>query len=541
MGWEKVEKSNGKWVKAKKPKKVPASTSFIKGMMDPIHGGAQLLANAVPNSVEQSVNEFNNWLVDKGVPLTRLPAGGVSEQVRSEEEEYLKARKDAGQTGMDWWRVGGNVASPVNLAIASKIPQAGSLLGRVGLGAAEGATMGGLTPTTDDAFWEEKVKQMTIGGLTGGILPAVTGGIARVVKPKSSPAVGLLKSEGITPVPGQHFGPGTRRIEEGLSTIPIVGDIMRAAERRSMLEFNKSVANRALKNVGKTVPDNIDEGYDMVRHVHRTLTREYDELLPQLGGRLDTQLADEISTIKQMARTGLKDDEYKRLTKILDDDLYGRFTNFGRASGTTIKEIETKLRSEYSRLKSSADPDHRKVAEALNEVRNSLRTMLVRENPEKGHLLAPLNKGWAEYKTFSRAARNGDKADGVFTPAQYDNAIKATDKSFQKTKYEEGIALNQDLSRAANEVLPRKLPDSGTGIRSSLAALGLLGTGMINPSAPVFGGLLALPYSPVGQKIFSGAMTKRPEPMASLLNSAIRSAPPYITPGAVGGMLDYER
>src|SRR6516164_6620254 len=74
------------------------------GAMDPIHGTAQLLSHAPGASY---VNRFNNYLADLGVPLARIPEGGVDEMVRQREEEIQKAR--GGETGTDWWRVAGSL------------------------------------------------------------------------------------------------------------------------------------------------------------------------------------------------------------------------------------------------------------------------------------------------------------------------------------------------------------------------------------------------------------------------------------------------
>src|ERR1700737_4106690 len=60
---------------------------FGTGVKDPIEGGAQLMSHAVPGSVSKYMDEFNNWLADKGGPLEKLPPGGMDEAVRQREKK----------------------------------------------------------------------------------------------------------------------------------------------------------------------------------------------------------------------------------------------------------------------------------------------------------------------------------------------------------------------------------------------------------------------------------------------------------------------
>lgn len=138
-----------------------------RGMMDPINGGAQLLANMLPKGVVEAGNQANNWLADKTGMVARLPEGGVDKMVRDDERAYEARRAAGGQTGFDGYRTIGNILSPVNLAAAARIPAT------VAGGAAAGAGLGALTPTTGENFWSEKAGQAGAGALAGGAVPAL--------------------------------------------------------------------------------------------------------------------------------------------------------------------------------------------------------------------------------------------------------------------------------------------------------------------------------------------------------------------------------
>jgi hypothetical protein len=92
----------------------------------------------------------------------------------------------------------------------------------------------------------------------------------------------------------------------------------------------------------------------------------------------------------------------------------------------------------------------------------------------------------------------------------------------------------QDLSDAGVQVLPSKIPDSGTAGRSALvsALLGAGGAGSYQafPTVTALGaglaGTAALPYMPGVRSVVTSAIGKRPE-SAKKLAEAIRELAPY--------------
>lgn len=121
----------------------------VKGAGDPVIGAAQLLANVSP--LKSVANDVNQW-------------------VKSDEAKYQQQR---GEDGIDWSRGVGNVISPANLAVASKLPVAASLLGRVGQGAGLGALSGLMNPETGDRYGMDKTKSVGVGAIAGGVLPGI--------------------------------------------------------------------------------------------------------------------------------------------------------------------------------------------------------------------------------------------------------------------------------------------------------------------------------------------------------------------------------
>jgi len=186
-------------------------SGYVQGLKDPITGAAQLLTHQLPASAVSAVNRFNNFLADKGVPLARIPeddglssivAGqkpqkGFDKLVSQQEAGYQAQRQAAGETGFDYSRLAGNIINPANLAIASKIPAATTLAGKIGLGAATGGLFGGIQPVTQGDFLEEKRNQVLSGTIGGAVLPPITGALSRIVQPQVNKGLDVLKNSGV--------------------------------------------------------------------------------------------------------------------------------------------------------------------------------------------------------------------------------------------------------------------------------------------------------------------------------------------------------
>lgn len=527
-----VEDANAIASEIRRIRGLAAGSGFEAGIMDPINAGAQMLERALPEPVVQSITQLNNWLASKGVPLASVPPGGVDQMIREGEAAYQQTRQGVDE-GVDWDRLAGNILNPVNIAAASRIPQAATLPGRVAAGTAAGAGFGALQPVTQGDFAEEKKKQTAIGAVSGGALPMVTGAAARMIRPQTSPDVSRLIAEGVTPTPGQIAGGALNRVEEKMMSMPIVGDAIASARTQSIEGLNRAAFNRALAPIGKAFPKTADVGRGGVDYVRRQLSSAYDDLLPKLRGELDTQLRADIANLQQMAQT-FTPARRRQFENILQQDVFRRFTNSGLASGTTIKEIEAKLGGIVRNYIGSQDGDQRALGQAVREVQSSIRSMLERVNPAQRGKLQPINKGYANFKILEDAASRRGSKEGVFTPAALAGASRSADKSAGKGRTARGQALMQDLTDAGENVLSAKVPNSGTFDRLALNALAGYGAYAVDPTLLATMGALSVPYLPGARNVVAQALTARP-PQAEAIANAVRGLNPYLIPGAVSG------
>lgn len=515
---------------------------FAQGLVDPINGGAQLLTKLLPGSVVKAGNEFNNWLADKTGLVGTLPEGGVDQQVRDQEALY-QARRQASERGVsslvtgevpkpgfDWMRVAGNVVSPVNLAIASRIPAATTLAGRVGIGATAGAGTSLLNPVTDgENFAAEKGKQLVIGGAAGAAAPLLTGALARVISPNASKnaELQLLKDAGVRPTVGQALGGRMNALEEKAQSLPIVGDAIANARASALEQFNNAAINRATAPIGVKVQG---AGQQAVREAGDALSNAYDDALSQIKSvKFDSQFGRDVRQLKGMAQN-LTPSMRDKFNATLKDIVGGRTSQAGGMTAETFKKVDSEIGSLASRYSKSSVASEQELGDAFTQLQALLKQQVVRGNPKAAEALAKADEGWANLVRIEGAAKIGKNADGLFTPGQLNTAIQTADSSVRKRAVARGAALMQDLSSAGQKVIGNKVPNSFTTDRA-LVAGGALGSYFLNPAIPagLVGG--AALYTPPAQKGLLALVSARPE-LAEPIAEALRKASPGLIPAS---------
>lgn len=514
------------------PQQLTRMDRVKQGMRDPIDGGAQLLTKMLPDRVVSAGNELNNWIADKTGMVGRLPEGGVSEQIKQNEATY-QAQRRAGQTadpGVDWYRLGGNVASPANLALAMRTPAAASLLGRVGVGAASGAASSALAPVTGEGdFAEQKAKQIGLGAALGGAAPLVAAGARRIISPNASvnPNVQLLREEGVNPTVGQTLGGWANKVEEKAQSLPIVGDMISGARERAREQFNKAAINRALEPIGEKVDD---VGQAGIQKAGDLLSKSYDDAISQVKVvKFDNQFTQDLAQLRSMAQN-MTPEMAKRFNSTVDDVLQPRMTASGSMLGSTYKQVDSKLGQEAAKFSKAADPLQQELGSAYKQLQALLKEQAARSSPEFAKAIKASDKGWANLVRVEGAGKAAQNAEGIFTPAQLNAAVRQADGSVRGRAMARGTALMQDLGNAGQQVLGNKVPNSGTADRLMLGGAGL-GAYFVDPMIPaaLLGG--AALYTQPAQSLLRNAVAARPE-SAQAIGQALLQASPRLSPAA---------
>ncbi len=348
---------------------------------------------------------------------------------------------------------------------------------------------------------------------------------AAVISPTISPQIQALMKEGVVPTAGQILGGGYKRAEEGLSSVPIIGDFIKSAQGRAMADVNRVAFNRALTPIGQKLPEGV-VGREAVQFVSEKLDDAYGKLLPKMTVVQDTPFQTSIASLKSMVQSGAIDPKAVNFfNNWMDNNVLNKFQGQNAITGETLKAIQGDLRETINRLGASTDADQRLIGTALKEAQDQVRQLVTRSNPQYAKELKAIDTGYANFKRVERAASSLGAEEGIFSPAQLQNAVKAMDRSKDKGQFAQGGALMQDLSESAKTALGNKVPDSGTPYRSMMAALAASGGAGAMGMPGVAAALIASPllYSQTGQNMLAAILTKRPDfanALAAQLNTS---------------------
>lgn len=510
---------------------------LLKGMKDPLDAAAQLLTHALPGSVVGAVNNATQYVneipvvgdVTKALGMVPATEQQLDKGIAESEQQYQAARKDNGQFGMDLVRIGGNLAATVPIAFTAA-PSAG-LLAKAAYGAASGGTFGALQPVTQGDFVEEKKGQVVTGAALGGLMAPVAQVVSRVIQPNaaSNKQVQTLLNEGVTPTPGQLLGGVAQRIEDKATSIPIVGDAITMARQRGLKEYNHAIINRTLEPIGGKVDEIGREG---IAKAQELISKAYEDILPAIKFKADAVFGKEVANIKGMINH-LPKDQIRKFDKIIEDRLVNKLTPQGAADGLNYKQIESEIGRLAKDYLSDAGADNRQLGAALSEVQKAVRANLARAYPQAASKLDKVNKAYANFTRLQRAAASAGAENGLFTPAQFSNAVRAGDTSMRKGSFAKGGAVMQDLADAGKTVLSSKVADSGTAGRMLGAGAGL-SAGVINPAIPATLIGASLPYLPIANKLAASLIAKRPD-IAKPVARAVSVAPGSLAAALLGG------
>ena len=500
---------------------------LMRGALDPIDAAAQMLprglefATSLGGAYENPVSEFFG-----------KEAKSEDERINQNIAEYESARQAAGREGFDAMRLAGNVVSPANLAVASKIPAAMTLPGKLAGAAGAGAAYGALQPVTGDDFAGEKAGQVMTGAALGPAAQLAGSAAGRVINPKNikDAAVRKLLGENVRLTPGQALGGGLQRAEDKLVSVPFVGDRIAAAQGRALEDLNRAAYQRVLEPLGKSAAK-FPVGREGIKQVKETIDDAYGAILPKLSFKADDTFKGELKSLLDLAKTGLPKERYKQFKGIVEREMKRRMTDAGLMSGRSFKDMETALGRhvrQYSR--GMADPDQQAMASALREAQAVARRTLERSNPDYAPVLKDINRAYSNYAVVRKAGGAAGAQEG-FTAAQLSSASKsAGDFSVGKGRTATGEALMQDLADAGQRIRP-KVANSGTADRLFMAG----GTGALayaEPNVLLGVGAAALPYTQPGTALMRALLARRPA-LADPVAQAVSRYAPALTPGLI--------
>jgi hypothetical protein len=431
--------------------------------------------------------------------------------------------------------VAGVVGSPLNLAGGEFITGARGVGGQMLRGGITGTGMGagaGFLGTDGDI--DARLTGAAAGAAAGGALGATLPIAGAAIAPRPNAQVQALIERGVTPTPGQILGGIPNQIEEKIaSVVPGVGDMITTARRRANDQFNRAVYNEVLQPMGLQVADDVPIGREGIRTVHQAISDQYNQTLQNVTFAVDQQLNADIQQIGQRTRL-LAQDQRQRYDEIFQGKVQDVLQSHGGTlTGPQLQGLLSELRNDVMGYASSTSHNERQLGAALGEVVDAINDSLIRTNPMQAQPLQQANASFARLVRLENAAGSVGNDNGVFTPRQFQSAVKAEDNSARKNQFAQGNALMQELSDAGRAVLADKFPNSGTAGRMVAAGGAATGLAYIEPTMLAALAAGSLPYTGAGGRIAAGLMTPHGPAADAIRNFGLMS----IAPGAAAAGL----
>lgn len=358
------------------------------------------------------------------------------------------------------------------------------------LGAGYGALYGA---GNTDGDLEERAQSAALGAgtgfATGAVAQRALDPIARAARQADSPARQLSR-EGISLTPGQMAGGVVNTLEEVGQSIPILREAIQGARVRGLEDFNRAVANRALRPLGETVDSSLS-GRELVSDVYQRISNRYTQALSGVQVAPDPTFRADLGRILSNAR--LSPQAVSDVDSVLSNTLDAQFT--GVIDGTTFKALDEEIgaAARAARNSATAGPTGRYTANVLEQVQDAMDDLLERIDPAAAAGKKAADEAYANFIRLQRAGASTEagRRAGVFTAPQFNSAVRASETGTRNARYARGEALMQDLSDAAVQVLPPTVPDSGTPLRGLLTGGAVTGGGVALGVEPVTAGLVA--------------------------------------------------
>lgn len=479
-----------------------APSGFKRGLKDFVSGAGQLVARGA----ETVANKIG---YEPATEFIRKERQKFEDIVNKEETQYQEQRKAAGEKGMDWGRVGGNLANPFNWVGGGVGGATARLATTATIGAAGQPVFGELS---SPEYWKEKAKQLgwsAAGAKAGQIVGKALG---RALSPEVTESEKVLRELGVTPTTGEALGGAYASVEKTLGKTPFIRGLVNPRQQQSIEQFNRGIFNKPLKDIGvDTIPEGM-YGSNAMQFADKQLAKRYDEVLSNFNLTYDKTIGDSmLNTIKQ---AGLSTKQQNAATNFLSQRMLRKLEDGKVADGDMLKTIDREIRNKANKYVNSKSVEEQEIGDALLDSYSIFKNALYQANPKAAEALKQTDKAFAELETVRKAVLKADidtKNGRIFTPDQLVSSVEQMGNTrFGKKMVSEGRGLLQKEAEAGKAILQ---PIGGS--TSEVGSVGILGLIYAAQSNPVTAATLAtttgLLYTKMGQKAADALIRKRPE------------------------------
>tara|TARA_A100001015_G_scaffold291287_1_gene365260 strand:- start:950 stop:2551 length:1602 start_codon:yes stop_codon:yes gene_type:complete len=451
-------------------------------------------------NVTQQNNTKDKIETKEGV--IRAAGQGLSFGFGDEIEALYKSKKNKTSYEDELANVRGKIKqfkedSPVaayGTEIAASIPSmvaGGAGLARLGIKGA--GKIGAIESGTYGAGIGENAEERATGAVVGGALGGTTTKLAQKVFPKTTElAKKFLRNDIRLTGPQSVKGSGVLGelaygIESSSTSIPGVGKSIVEAKTRALSDFNKFAMLEALepiltkgqRKIIKKQLAQVTDGNEAYSIVDKFLQDSYGEVVQKikLTGNQITELDDNIINI--LLKSDLTEPQRLVVLRSLNN-LYFKKQKINPAtgekflSGKDLKNLESELYSLQTKYFKKGEVEDMFFGRTFQDIRDAFKG--IASKTSEGKQLQKVNSAFARVVPIREAVTMANKTQGIFSSAQFLNALKKTDTTRNKVMTARGQNDMLKVAQEGDEIFGQFVPDSGTASRL------IAGASAVNPA-----------------------------------------------------------
>jgi len=370
--------------------------------------------------------------------------------------------------------------------------------GTIAKTAMTGAGMGAVQPTLES---ENRAFNM-LGGAAAGAggeagvkaIGRIAQPIAKQLSPVGEKAVQILKDAGIPLDAAQATGSKVlERAKAFLSDNPITAGAQASFAGAQKAAYNKAVAKTFGEDAEHITPEVITAAKDRIGNV-------YDDVATRVNIGVDKEFKSALSHLNDEAMHTLDDSQHQIIQKNINDIIAKAEQNGGHLDAAQYKNLKKRL----DKLSGSKDTD---VAGYARDLRDLLNKGLSDSAEFYGNkadvaLLKQANKEWGNMRKVEDVA---DFSTGEISPSKLYNSLKTKGKRYSFYAEDPQLA---NLAAAGKNVLPEKLPNSGTTARilNAAALPAAFGAGEALREGDIYGAGKGIAVGVVAPKLIQKAL-----------------------------------
>lgn len=344
-----------------------------------------------------------------------------------------------------------------------------------------------------------------LGGMLGRQATRAAGGALTGVRDASAQ---YLRSRGVPLTLGQAagnsggFGRYLKGREDRLAGFSGIGDRIGNLRRQGVEGFNRAAFNEGLAPIGGNVQGPLGE--QAVGEADNLVSDAYKRALGGVRLQADPQFESGMQPIVEQARS-LPGDMAENANYTLSQRVGQAMGPNGEMTGNDFQQAIRGLEGDSRSLRNQ--PYGHDFGGVAKGARGQLEDMLERQSPGSLGDYLNANAAYRNHAILADAVGSGMNTDGLFTPAQLGQAARSNARRY--TGRISAATTDRpfyDLQRAGQNLLPSKVPDSGTAGR--IEANG----GLTNALRAAARNVVNLPlYTEGAQPAINRALLDRPD------------------------------